>query len=159
MELKKGTSLIELIVVIGLVSLLALALSAIMLTTITSNNRVRRLTQLKQVGGSALNQIQTLIRNAQYIESCDNDNSLLTTINPDGHSTDLALESGRIASNSGTYLTPPTLTVTDFTLTCDDPTEPKLIYTRFTLTHAIDTGSDRENTSYTFETTTSLRND
>lgn len=164
MEVKKGTSIIELVVVIGLISLLALAMSAIMLTTIVSSNRVRRLTQIKQSGDIALNQIQTLIRNSRHIESCDTDANSLTTINPDGETTDIMVEddgtSDRIASNSGIYLTPNSLNVTGFNITCEpDEQSPVLFKISFDLTHTISSGNERENPSLHFETTVGIRNE
>lgn len=159
MEMKKGTSIIELVVVIGLISLLALAMSAIMLTTIVSSNRVRRLTQIKQAGDYALGQIQTLIRNARSIESCDPDTDTLTTINPDGGLTEISLTNARIASNSGIYLTQDTLTASAFSITCEPITEPVLFQISFDLSQGSDSGNARENATLHFETTTTLRNE
>lgn len=164
MEVKKGTSIIELVVVIGLISLLALTMSAIMLTTITSSNRVRRLTQIKQAGDIALNQIQTLIRNSRDIDSCDSDNDILTTINPDGGTTNIMLEnddtSARIASNSGTYMTPNNLLVTSFNVSCEPNSEtPVLFNISFDISHTNSSGNSRENPTVHFETTTGIRNE
>lgn len=164
MEMKKGTSIIELVVVIGLISLLALAMSAIMLTTIVSSNRIRRLTQIKQAGDLALNQIQTTIRNSRFIELCDAESAVLITANPDGGTTELMLEDDgtapRIASNSGVYLTPNNLTVSNFSLTCEpDPLEPVLFEISFDLTHTDNSGNSREDSTLRFETTTTLRNE
>ena len=159
MEIKKGTSIIELVVVVGLISLLALAMSAIMLTTIVSSNRVRRLTQIKQAGDYALTQIQTLIRNARSIELCDPDTDLLMTVNPDGGTTEISLENGRIASNSGVYLTQDTLTASAFSLTCEPATEPVLFQISFDLSQGNSSGNARESATLHFETTTTLRNE
>lgn len=164
MELKKGTSLIELVVVIGLIALLSLAMSAIMLSTIISSNRVRRLTELKQAGDIALNQIQTLIRNSRNIESCSSSANLLTTTNPDGKTTDIYSESDgvstRIASNSGIYITPDTILVNNFDIICQpDDTTATIFKISFDLTHRVAAGNNRENSTIHFETTTSTRND
>lgn len=159
MEMKKGTSIIELVVVIGLISLLALAMSAIMLTTIVSSNRIRRVTQVKQAGDYVINQVQTLIRNARYIESCDPVNDVLTTLNPDGRTTEILLENGRIASNSGTYMTSDTLTASNFALSCEPTDNPVLIKIEFDMTQKTVSGNARENSSLHFETTTNLRNE
>lgn len=164
MEIKKGTSIIELVVVIGLISLLALAMSAIMLTTIISSNRVRRLTQIKQAGDIALNHIQTLIRNSRDIDTCDSENDILTTVNPDGATTDIMIEddgtSTRIASNSGIYMTPNNLTVENFSITCEPESDnPVLFKISFDITHTISNGNDQENPSIHFETTTGIRNE
>lgn len=164
MELKKGTSVIELTVVIGLISLLALAISAIMLTTTLSSNRLRRAAQLKQAGDFALTQIQTLIRNSRDVITCDPDTDSLTLINPDSGTTDIMVEldggSSRIASNSGIYLTPNTQNVSNFSLSCEPTTiAPTLFKIAFDLSHTNTSGNDRENTSLHFETTTTLRNE
>lgn len=159
MEMKKGTSIIELVVVIGLISLLALAMSAIMLTTIVSSNRIRRLTQIKQAGDYVINQVQTLIRNARYIDSCDTTNHILTTLNPDGRTTDILLENGRVASNSGTYMTSDTLSVTNFSVTCEPTQNPVLIKIEFDMTQKTSSGNSQENSTLHFETTTNLRNE
>lgn len=164
MEMKKGTSIIELVVVIGLISLLSLAMSAIMLTTIVSSNRVRRLTQIKQAGDIALNQVQTLIRNSRQIGACSSDNNILTTINPDGGVTDIMLEDdlgvNRLASNSGIYVTPSNLTISNFDITCEpNDTEPVLIKISFDMTQTSSSGNSREDASIHFETTTGIRNE
>lgn len=167
MELKRGTSVIELTVVIGLISLLALAISAIMLTTTLSSNRLRRLTQIKQAGDFALTQIQSLIRNSRDIIACDPDADIITIINPDGGATDITLEldtetstSYRIASNSGVYLTPNQLNVTAFNLSCEpNTTDPSLFKVSFDLSQLESSGNDRENSTLHFETTTTIRNE
>ena len=164
MEMKRGTSIIELVVVIGLISLLSLAMSAIMLTTIVSSNRVRRLTQIKQAGDIALNQVQTLIRNSRQINFCDSDNNILTTKNPDGGTTDILVEedlgASRLASNSGVYMTPNNLTIANFDITCEpNDTEPLLIKMSFDMTQTNSSGNTRENASIHFETTTGIRNE
>ncbi len=164
MELKKGTSVIELTVVIGLISLLALAISAIMLSTTVTSNRLRRLTQIKQAGDYALTQIQTLIRNSRDIVSCDPDLDTITVINPDGGATDIMTEesgsSTRIASNSGIYITPDSLTVNAFSLSCEpNLTDPSLFKISFDLTQVESSGNSRENSTLHFETTTTIRNE
>lgn len=159
MEMKKGTSIIELVVVIGLISLLALAMSAIMLTTIVSSNRIRRVTQIKQAGDYVINQFQLLIRNARYIESCNSTTNTLTTVNPDGNSTNIMLQSGRIASNSGIHITGNNLLVTNFSITCEPATNPVVVKLEFDLTQRTSSGNARENSTLHFETTTNLRNE
>jgi len=164
MEMKKGNSIIELTVVVGLISLLALAMSAIMLTTMTSSTRIKRLTKIKQSGDFALTQIQTLIRNAKDIVSCDSDENILSIRNSDGGVTEIALENdsgvGRIASNSGIYITPPDLSVSNFSLTCEPSiTEPTLFKFAFDITDPNPNLKTSENSSIHFETTTAVRNE
>jgi prepilin-type N-terminal cleavage/methylation domain-containing protein len=160
-----GFSLIELIVVIGLLSLLTLAISSIMLTSVITSTRIRTTTKVKQAGNYALGQIQSMIRNAKTVTECDSSGYAIEIVGSDGGSTRLLSEidsvSGitRIASNSGTYLTPATTTVNGFVLTCSpSDTEPTLVKVSFDLQ---DNGSETStrNPSLHFETSVNLRNE
>ena len=164
MVIKWGFTLIELIVVIGLLGLLSVAISGIMLTSLVSSSNVRSATKVKQAGNYVLGQVQNLVRNAKSVVICNSAGSppLITLINPDGGTTTLASESDgtntRIASNSGIYLTPPNLAVTNYSLSCaPSDTDPTLVNFAFDL-H--DTQSSRAATSPTlhFETSVNLRN-
>lgn len=162
MALKPGFSLIELIVVIGLLSLLTLAISSTMLMSIVSSNRIRIATKVKQAGGYAIGQIQTMVRSSKSITTCDSGNSLITLVNPDGGTTDLTPESDgtdlRIASNSGVYITPERMNVTSFTLTClPDEEAPTLVKLSFDLEDTTGTISNK-NPVLHFETSINTRN-
>lgn len=160
----KGFSVIELTVVIGLLSILSLAISAIMLSTIVSSNRVRTLTKIKQAGDYALNQLQSLTRNARGVIACDSGLNTVTLLNRDTNQTSLLLESDangipRIASNSATYLTPGNLRVTNFNLDCQpDDDNPRLISVSFDLSTAVASTKNIENATLHFSTTSELRN-
>jgi prepilin-type N-terminal cleavage/methylation domain-containing protein len=163
MALKRGFSLIELTVVIGLLSVLTLAISMVMLTSIITSNRVRTTTKVKQAGNYAMGQMQGMLRSSKAITDCDNTDETITFVNPDGGVTQLLSQSDgshtRIASNSGTYLTPDTTSTTSFGITCE-PTEsdPTLIKVSFELQ---DTHTTRatENPILHFETSINLRNE
>jgi len=161
MVTKQGFSLIELIVVMGLISLLMLAISGIMLMSIVSSNRIRTTTNVKQAGNYALGQIQGLIRNAKQIVSCNTSNATIVIVNPDGESTTIqAIEVGldtRISSNSGVYLTSDNLTVPTFSIECfPDTITPTLIKVSFELKNNSTTAIN--NPSLHFETSVSPRN-
>lgn len=165
MAVKRGFSIIELTVVIGLISLLALAMSAIMLSTIVSSNRIRRNTKIKQAGDYAAGQLQSLIRNSRGIISCDSNLGTSITENPDGGTTEILLErdtSGvdRIASGSGVYLTPADLKITNYSLTCSpDDSAPKLVNISFDLASLVTSTKAIENSTLHFQVTAELRND
>jgi prepilin-type N-terminal cleavage/methylation domain-containing protein len=162
MALKKGFSLIELIVVIGLLSLLMLAISSTMLMSMVSSNRIRTTTKVKQAGNYALGQIQSMVRSAKAITTCEPTIPSLVLINPDGGTTEILIEADggndRIASNSGIYVTPENMVVTAFSLTCEpDTVSPTLIKISFNLQ------DNRSNTSTQnpilhFETSVNTRN-
>lgn len=161
MAIKRGFSLIELTVVIGLIGILALAISSIMLTSIVTSNRVRTATKIKQSGNFALVQIQGMLRSAKTIVSCDSLSSTIVITGQDGEPTTLATESDgtntRIASNSGYYLTPVNSNVTSYSLTCEpNDSEISLVKLSFDLT---DTSSEAQNPTHHFETSVNLRNE
>lgn len=162
MALKNGFSLIELIVVIGLLSLLTLAISSTMLMSIVSSSRVRTITKVKQSGGYALGQIQSMIRSSKFITACESTTPSISLVGQDGGSTDIFIETdgsiSRIASNSGTYLSPSNMEVSSFTIDCEPTeTEPSLIKISFDL-HAARTESGIQNPTLHFETSVSTRN-
>lgn len=141
-RLRKGYSLIELTIVVGLISVLAITISSIVLTTIVNSNRIRNQIRLRQIGDFAVGQMQTMIRNARKVTSCDQTADTITIQNPDGQTTRFYLETTYIASNSGTFnITPSDSTVTNFTITCEpSATEPKLVTVSFTLSKTDNAG-------------------
>lgn len=163
MAIRSGFSLIELTVVIGLLSLLTLAISTIMLTSILSSNRVRNVTKVKQAGNYALDQMQGLLRNAKSVPLCDSQNASISLTSPDGGTTLLASESDgtytRIASGSGIYLTPADTQVTSFSLVCEpSDADPSLVKFSFDLRSTLSTKTT-ENPLLHFETSVNLRNE
>lgn len=161
---KLGFSLIELIVVIGLLGLLTLAISSMMLTSVITSTRIRTTTKIKQAGNYALGQIQGMIRNTKIFSFCDSQSGSLEIINPDGGTTTIfsTLDQNgtpRIASNSAIYLTPATIDVTNFVLTCaPSDTEPTLVKVAFDLQDNGSASSTR-NPILHFETSVNLRNE
>lgn len=170
LSLPNGFSLIELTVVIGLLSLLILAISSTMLMSIISSNRIRTVTKVKQAGSYAVNQLQSMIRSAKIITNCvSSANSAtpsLTFINPDGGETLIVSEldaegTMRLASKSATvsHLTPGKLDVQSFFLACEpSDLEPALIKLSFNLKDLRE-GRNTESPTLKFETSISLRNE
>lgn len=162
---KSGFSLIELIVVIGLLSLLTLAISSIMLTSVITSNRIRTTTKVKQAGNYALGQIQGMIRNTKILTACNSDEHTLEIVGPDGGTTNIftTLDTNgtlRIASNSAVYLTPETTQVSNFNLTCaPSDTEPALVKVSFDLQDNQSANNVARNPILHFETSINLRNE
>ena len=160
---KKGYSLIELTIVVGLVALLAVGISSIVLSSIIQASRIRNQIKSRQAGDYALGQIQTLIRNAREISSCDSSNNTLSIINLDGRSTTFLLESvsgnTSIASNSGYYLTPTDVTVTNFDVSCSpNDITPNVVKLSFDLKRNLLSPKSKENPLIHYETSITLRN-
>ncbi len=156
---KRGFSLIELTVVIGLLALLMLAISSTMLMSIISSNRIKTVTKVKQAGNYAIGQIQIMLRNAKSIKTCDSTGATITIIGTGGGETQIFADSNsRIASGSGTYLTPENTTTSLFSLSCaPSDAEPAIVKVSFDLRDAI-APSGIQNPSLHFETSVNLRN-
>lgn len=167
MELKKGTtqslskgfSLIELTIVIGLIALLTLAISAIMLTSIGTSNRIRTTTRVKQAGSFVIDQLQSILRSAKSVTICDNTLYTITVVNPDGSSSTIRSTGGRIASDAVDYISPENMTVSGFSLACEPSiTDPNLVKVKFDLKSSQITRAS-ENPNLHFETSINLRNE
>lgn len=161
--MKKGFSLIELVIVVGLTSLLTIVITSVSITSIIGAGRVRNLIKTRQAGDGALNQIQTLLRSARDISVCNSVSNQLTLENMDGGTTTLALELtadiGRIASNSGSYITPADITVTNFDLEClPNDTEVSLVTVKFDVTSSVAGSRSQDTPTIPYESTVQLRN-
>ncbi|MEI8232796.1 MAG: type II secretion system protein [bacterium] len=154
MVIKTGFSLIELVVVIGLLSLLMLAISGTMMMSVVSSTRIRTTTKVKQAGNYAMDQISFMIRNAKSITNCNASTKEVALINPDGGQTTFSLSSSRIASVSATtaYLTPSNLTVSNYALDCSVTNLVKLSF------YLKDSTLTKGNPNLYFETSINTRN-
>ncbi|MEI6690654.1 MAG: type II secretion system protein [bacterium] len=161
--MKKGFSLIELVVVIGITSILVISITSIAMTSLLNTARIRNLIHSRESGNSAINQLQTSIRNSRTITVCNSANNILTISNPDGNLTTYQTETidttTRLASNSGQYLTPADTTLTGFDINCF-PTDqaPNLVQIKFTITNTSSGGKAAETPSIPYETSIQIRN-
>lgn len=164
MSYKSGYSLVELTIVVGLVAMLALAISSVVLISVTQSTRVRNQILTRQAGDYAVTQIQTMIRNARSVTACNSLGNTITILNPDGGSTNfyaqISADSVQIASNSGSALTPPELTVnSSFNIDCSpSDTDVRLVNLSFDLDRTQETGRDLETPPLHYETSIELRN-
>ncbi len=159
MELKKGFSLIELTIVIGLIALLTLAISAIMLTSIGTSNRIRTATRVKQAGSFVIDQLQAILRSAKSVTSCDSVLATITVVNQDGTSSTIRESGGRIASDATFFISPENMTVSSYSLICEpSDTEPTLVKVLFDMKNSQVT-RESENPTLHFETSINLRNE
>ena len=170
MVTKNAFSLIELIVVIGLLSLLMLAISSTMLMSLVSSNRIRTTTKIKQAGNYAIGQMQSMIRSAKSVVECkntsDTTNPYITLVNPDGDVTTLSSELDdagytHVASNSGIYLTPTNTDLgTSFSLNCEpDADAPNLVKISFDLKESSTNTPTSHTPNLHFETSVNIRNE
>lgn len=160
-----GYSLIELTVVVGLVSILAVAITAIMMSSLLSSVRVRNMIRIRQSGDYTITQIEQMIRNALDIINCNDwEPNQVVIRNQDGNLTyiyyDIAED--RIASDSGSttyYLTSDRTSTQNFSVNCEPSViNPTLISISFTLSDVNTSGKARDDVSAKFETSVELRN-
>lgn len=139
MEIKnKGYTLVELVIVVGLTAILTVAITAIMMSSLLSSNRVRTQVSVRQAGDYAMAQMERMIRGAQSFPSdaCATANQIKIK-NFDGNNTtfNLALDGDvyRIASQSGSteFITPNNMNIepSTFSITCT----PELVTISFTI--------------------------
>jgi type II secretory pathway pseudopilin PulG len=154
----KGFSLVELIVIVGLTSILAIVITSVSMANLLSSARVRNLVKARQAGDTAINQLQTNIRNARTIISCDSTSETLNIENTDGTTTTYSLQSGHIATNDDA-LTPTDQTVTLFDITCSpDDITPTLVTIKFSITNSQTSARVGETPILPYETTIQIRN-
>lgn len=110
---QSGFTLIELVVTVGLLSLLMITVSAMFMTTLNSNLRTQVRQQIKDEGAFILERFEFMLRNASTLsasQTCEANLSQISFVNPDGNQTTFSLDNNRIASvsavtggNSTTY--------------------------------------------------------
>lgn len=174
---QQGYSLIELLVVIGITVILMVTAVALFFTTLQGGGRTAGAEYAKQIGQNTVNQLTYLIRNARRIVpnregiTCANGMVSLGVEGLDGGITYLYSDqtnAGRIASNSGTFLTPSDIYVTSaLAIDCTPANyaqagwdgSPPRITIRFTLQKG-QTGVDKQRDiiAIPFESTVTLRN-
>lgn len=170
---KKGFTLIELVIVLGVLGVLLPAIFAIFIAHVRAQTKVLVLQEVKRNGDAVLNSITTLIKaDARGLENqagtpiCAVAGS--TSVD-DVYFTDVYDSrfmfhevSGRIASESATtaYLTSDKVNVTNFALTCqrDSQFTAPLITVSFTVSQAATTTRAEESASLTYQTKVRLRN-
>lgn len=167
-----GYTLVELVVVIGIVVVLLITATSLFYTTLIGGNKTNSAEAVKQAGQYALNQMSYLVYNARKIttnnqaQTCASSMVSLGVQNQDLATTVLASQtvSGkiRIASNSGVYLTPGNMTISSGpTFDCTSPGNgsPSTVTISFTLQKGV-VGTDkaRDIVSIPFTTKVTLRN-
>lgn len=98
-----GFTLIELVIVAGLLAMLMVTVSTMFMTTLNSNLRTQTRQQIKSEGSFILERFEFMLRNAATLspsQLCQSGMSQISIINPDGNQTTFALSSAQIASIS-----------------------------------------------------------
>lgn len=167
MAMKKGFTLLEIIVSVGILVIVATLMAQVLFTTAHVNKKTEILTDIKQNGNFALDVISRMVRSAKSIDVCGPHELSIT--NPDNNVTTFGCDAGRIASESSTptvYLSSGTLTLsssgasdcTGNSLTFSCPLAQSQVTVIFTLGQLGVAGSAYESGSASFQSTISMRN-
>lgn len=156
-----GFTLIEIIVVFGLLSTVGFITSSIFFTTLKAGTKAELLKEVKQNGDYAISTMERMIRNARQISSrCDGSSQSIEIVNPDYQTTQFSC-GNQIASNSAFYsafLTTDKLVASHCSFTCQKPISgPKTVIIKFALSQKGSPTRPEEKASATFQTTVSLR--
>ena len=166
----KGFTLIEILVVVGLLAIIAAIGSNMFFTTLRSSGKSKILTTVKQNGDYALATIERLIRDSEKVIT-NSDGSLcavgmnkVKTKRLDGSEVEFACEeegtaNGLIASNSA-RLTSNEVKVDSCSFDCSSQGEfyPQIVVIDFTLSQAVVTTRPEEQASVNFRTSVTTRN-
>lgn len=167
--MKKGFTLIEILVVVGILGLIAVIGTNMFFSILRGSTKTRVLAEVKQNGNYALSVMGRMIRNSKGItSSCTSNMQTITIKNPDREETTFDLSETRIASKSalGTgYLTSDKVRI-DKTDPVNKPYRfdcvstagsPEVVTIRFTLSQPGVATRPEEQAAVDFKTTVSLR--
>ena len=169
MEIKKqkGFTIIEIVVVVGILGVIAAIGTNMFFTVIRGSNKSKNLTTVKQNGEYALSVMERMIRNSSTIitnsdgDICESGMVKIKIMDSDKQETEFEFVDDYIASNSS-RMTSDQVKVTSGVFNCDNSTgdfNPKTIVIDFTLDQNISpTSRVEEEASINFKTTIETRN-
>lgn len=103
---KTGFTLIEMLIVVGVLGIIAIIGTGTFFTLLKSSAKTKVLAEVKQNGSYALGVMERMIRNARSIvinsdtQICETGMLKIKIENPDGAETEFACEADKISSNS-----------------------------------------------------------
>ena len=138
----RGFTLMEVLVVSGLMALFAITVISVFLSTLRGGSKAQLLQAVHQDGDFALKRMAAMIRNSTGVD-CSGD---FTITNVDGGSSVFSLElddsKDRIASNSSQWLTGKIAEAKDLSFSCyDSYLGSQVVTIRFSLTASPGTGA------------------
>jgi prepilin-type N-terminal cleavage/methylation domain-containing protein len=165
-----GFTLIEILVVIGLLAIIATIGSNMFFTTLRSSTKSKSLTVVKQNGDYALATMEKLIRDSEKVITnsdgslCTTDMNKIKTKRLDGSEVEFSCEGegtvdGLIASNSARLISSDVkLDSCSFDCSSQGDFYPQVVTINFTLSQAAVTARLEEQASINFKTTVTTRN-
>ncbi|MBL7158915.1 type II secretion system protein [Candidatus Microgenomates bacterium] len=161
-----GFTLIEILVVTGILATVGLIASSIFFSTLKGAAKTEILKEVKQNGDFAISTMGGMIRNAREISVCSGSSeSSIQIVNPDNGTTNFLCDLGfeQIASNSSLlisdkFLTSDKLAISDCSFTCISQSKgQKQVNIQFTLSQKGSPARPEDKASLTFETTVYTR--
>jgi len=154
----KGFTLMEVLVVAGIMALFALTVVSVFLSTLRGGSKAQLLQILHQDGDFALERMVAMVRNSLEAD-CSSD---LTITNSDGLTTDFTMETDnsvvKIASNSSEFLTGEVADVSFLSFNCYDGYLGNQVVTiSFTMTAGKATDQAQEKFTQDFATSVATR--
>lgn len=165
---KKGFTLIEILVVIGVLAIVVIVGSTSFFNLLKSSTKTRTANLVKQNGDYALAIMERMIRNGKIIENtevppqeCKSGMGKIKILNPDGGETEFSCEGDTISSNSASLISSQVKVANgncSFNCQRTGLFEPDVVTISFTLSQAQTDVRPEEAVSIVFKTTVVLRN-
>lgn len=164
--MKRGFTLVEILVATGLLVILAVVGSTLFFSLMRASTKTKTLELVKQEGNYALSVMERMVRNAKRVNRCAADS--LEIENPDGGETTFRFcsDPGLVASESGSLscqqarLTSSKVEASGF-FDCTPPAEevdPWVVGIEFNLEWSQESPRLEETTAINFQTTVTVRN-
>jgi len=162
MEIKKqkGFTIIEIVVVIGILGIIAVIGTNMFFTVMRSSTKSKNLMTVKQNGEYALSVMERMIRNSSVVDICESGMTKIKIMDSNKEETEFAFIDNYIASNSS-RMTSDQVKVTSGTFDCSSVGDfnPKTIVINFTLDQNVSLAPRvEEEASINFKTTIETRN-
>lgn len=166
MVTKKGFTLIEILVVIGVLAIIVVVGSTSFFNLLKGSMKTRTISLVNQNGDYALAIMERMIRNGEIIENSDGQTCVsgmnkIKIINPDGDWTEFSCEGDTISSNSASLISNQVKVANgNCSFDCQRAGifEPDVVTINFTLSQAQTGVRPEEEASVVFKTTVVLRN-
>jgi prepilin-type N-terminal cleavage/methylation domain-containing protein len=160
MNNQKGFSLVELLVVLGIVVTVGALVANLFLANLRTAAKTKALTEIKQNGDYALAVLERMIRNSKEVQSgCPGIGPSLTILNQDDNSSTFLCESTRIASGGAALISNNFEIVgCDSAFDCDKPEgRPAVVTISFSLKQKGSSLGQEFTAEVPFQTTVSTR--
>ena len=162
LKLRRGFTLIEMLVVVGIIAIMSTFLLNLMFTTIKSNAKSEIIKSVKQNGDYVLGVMGYFIRNSKTLDPADCTGSQFSVVMDDENETvfscsGVGTDDGYIASNSA-RMTGTKVTLSLCSLTCSQTgNSAPAVSISFTLTNLSTATKKEDQASTNFSTTVSAR--